>query len=96
MHRNRVEVLMKKKGTSRLRLYVQIIYTILTNGYVYGYMSGKIYKGNLKYVCVPGLNCYSCPGAVGSCPMGAGRKAQCRGDPEYRRPAPKGRLPAGI
>ena len=62
---------MKKKGTSRLRLYVQIIYTILTNGYVYGYMSGKIYKGNLKYVCVPGLNCYSCPGAFGSCPMGA-------------------------
>lgn len=62
---------MKEKRVSRLRLYIQIIYTILTNGYVYGYVSGKIYKGNLKYVCVPGLNCYSCPGAVGSCPMGA-------------------------
>ncbi len=22
-------------------------------------------------VCVPGLNCYSCPGAVGACPLGA-------------------------
>lgn len=22
-------------------------------------------------MCVPGLNCYSCPGAVGSCPIGA-------------------------
>lgn len=62
---------MKERKMSRLRLYVQIIYTILTNGYVYGYISGKIYKGNLKYVCVPGLNCYSCPGAFGSCPMGA-------------------------
>lgn len=62
---------MKKKGESRLRLYVQILYTILTNGYVYGYMTGKIYKGNLKYVCVPGLNCYSCPGATFSCPLGA-------------------------
>lgn len=62
---------MKKKGKSSLRLYVQILYTILTNGYVYGYMTGKIYKGNLKYVCVPGLNCYSCPGATFSCPLGA-------------------------
>lgn len=54
-----------------LRLKVQIFYTILTNGYVYGFLNGKIYQGNLKYACVPGLNCYSCPGAVGSCPIGA-------------------------
>ena len=25
----------------------------------------------MKYACVPGLNCYSCPGAVASCPIGA-------------------------
>lgn len=34
-------------------------------------MQGKIYKGSLKKLCVPGLNCYSCPGALGSCPVGA-------------------------
>lgn len=62
---------MKKFIPAKIRLFFQIIYTILTNGYVYGYMSGKIYKGTLKYTCVPGLNCYSCPGAVGSCPLGA-------------------------
>lgn len=62
---------MRKFSPARIRLFVQIIYTIITNGYVYGYLNGKIYKGPLKYVCVPGLNCYSCPGAVGSCPMGA-------------------------
>lgn len=56
---------------NRLRLTVQLFYTILTNGYVYGFLSGKIYRGKLKYACVPGLNCYSCPGAVGACPMGA-------------------------
>lgn len=56
---------------NRLRLTVQLIYTILTNGYLYGFLSGKIYRGRLKYACVPGLNCYSCPGAVGSCPIGA-------------------------
>lgn len=60
-----------KRGFSRLRLWVQVIYTIITNGYVYGYLNGKIYKGSTKYVCVPGLNCYSCPGAYASCPIGA-------------------------
>lgn len=61
VHRNRINI----------RLLFQIIYTIITNGYVYGYLNGKIYKGSLKYACVPGLNCYSCPGAVASCPLGA-------------------------
>lgn len=55
----------------RLRLSVQLAYTILTNGYVYGFLQGKIYRGKLKYACVPGLNCYSCPGALASCPLGA-------------------------
>lgn len=62
---------MKKFGLARLRLMFQIAYTILTNGYAYGFLNGKIYKGSLKYACVPGLNCYSCPGAVASCPLGA-------------------------
>lgn len=55
----------------KLRLTVQLLFTIVTNGYLYGFLSGKIYRGNLKYVCVPGLNCYSCPGAVAACPIGA-------------------------
>ena len=62
---------MQKFKPSNLRLYVQILYTILTNGYVYGFINGKIYKGPIKQVCVPGLNCYSCPGAIASCPLGA-------------------------
>lgn len=62
---------MKKFSMVRIRLQFQILYTILTNGYAYGFFTGKIYKGPLKYACVPGLNCYSCPGAIGSCPLGA-------------------------
>lgn len=62
---------MSKLKLTKIRLPFQIIYTIITNGYLYGYLNGKIYKGSLKYACVPGLNCYSCPGAVGSCPIGA-------------------------
>ncbi len=55
----------------RLRLAVQLLFTVITNGYAYGFLNGKIYQGGLKYACVPGLNCYSCPGAVASCPIGA-------------------------
>ncbi|MBN2898662.1 MAG: 4Fe-4S binding protein [Clostridia bacterium] len=34
-------------------------------------MEGKVYAGPLKNACSPGLNCYSCPGALTSCPIGA-------------------------
>ena len=56
---------------NKLRLWVQIAFTALTNGYLYGFGTGRIYTGPLKTACVPGLNCYSCPGALGSCPIGS-------------------------
>ena len=46
-------------------------YTAVTNGYLEGFAEGKIYTGPLKRICVPGLNCYSCPGALGACPIGS-------------------------
>ncbi|MDR1089237.1 MAG: 4Fe-4S binding protein [Coriobacteriales bacterium] len=36
-----------------------------------GFAEGSIWQGASKAVCVPGLNCYSCPGAVASCPIGS-------------------------
>lgn len=60
-----------KKIRSRMRLWVQVIFAALTNGYALGFLKGKIYTGPLKNLCVPGLNCYSCPGALGSCPIGS-------------------------
>ncbi len=50
---------------------IQAVATLLTNSHFAGFLNGRIYKGDLKKICVPGLNCYSCPGAVGSCPIGA-------------------------
>lgn len=50
---------------------IQALWALVTNSYLAGFVQGKIYTGKLKNVCVPGLNCYSCPGAVGSCPIGA-------------------------
>ena len=53
------------------RRVVQIASAILENGYFEGYAKGTIYRGKLKSVCFPGLNCYSCPGAYTSCPIGS-------------------------
>ncbi len=53
------------------RHIIQAAFFALTNGYIIGFISGKIFQGNTKAVCVPGLNCYSCPGALGSCPVGS-------------------------
>lgn len=50
---------------------MQAIVTLIQNANVKGFFTGTIYEGAAKNVCVPGLNCYSCPGAVGSCPIGA-------------------------
>lgn len=42
----------------------QALWALLTNSYLVGFAQGKIYQGKGKTLCVPGLNCYSCPGAV--------------------------------
>ncbi|MDO5040503.1 MAG: 4Fe-4S binding protein [Peptoniphilus sp.] len=61
----------KNSKISNFRTGFQILFTALTNGYALGFAKGKIYQGPVKNLCVPGLNCYSCPGALGSCPIGA-------------------------
>lgn len=62
----------KNKKTSEWpRHRFQALWALLTNSYLIGFVQGKIYRGKLKNLCVPGLNCYSCPGAVGSCPIGS-------------------------
>ena len=34
-------------------------------------MGPELYQGNLKKFCIPSLNCWSCPAAAYSCPIGA-------------------------
>lgn len=53
------------------RFSVQAAATLLQNANFKGFFTGRIYSGPIKQVCVPGLNCYSCPGAVGACPLGS-------------------------
>lgn len=59
-----------KQNTSKRGL-VQCLAAILTNANISGFFSKTISTGKLKSVCVPGMNCYSCPGAMGACPIGA-------------------------
>lgn len=53
------------------RRLVQLYAALLYNAHLKGFATGKIYTGPVKKLCVPGLNCYSCPGAVGACPLGS-------------------------
>ena len=56
---------------SRFRGWIQAGAALLSNIHLPNFIKGGIYQGNGKAVCVPGLNCYSCPAASGACPIGA-------------------------
>ena len=53
------------------RRLIQLAATILTNPFATNFFSGRLYRGELKNFCAPGLNCWSCPAAALSCPIGA-------------------------
>ncbi len=54
-----------------LRRWVQGVATLASNAYLLFPFTRNIYQGRLKSMCVPGLNCYSCPAATGACPLGS-------------------------
>ena len=56
---------------ARFRGLIQAGAALLTNIHLPNFLKGTLYQGKGKYLCVPGLNCYSCPGAAGACPIGA-------------------------
>lgn len=63
------EKLMRLKPTKRKLM--QLYFALLFNANFKGFSSGNIYQGPTKQLCVPGINCYSCPGAIGACPLGS-------------------------
>ncbi len=66
------------------RKLIQLYSALLFNANLKGYITGEIYKGPLKNICTPGLNCYSCPGASGACPLGSLQNAL--GNSQHRAP----------
>lgn len=63
------ETLKRLKPTKRKLM--QLYFALLFNANLKGFSSGNIYQGQSKQLCVPGINCYSCPGAIGACPLGS-------------------------
>lgn len=61
----------------KLRNIIQLFFTIIINSDIFIFIRSIIQKkalisqSGLKIVCVPGLNCYSCPSAIFSCPIGS-------------------------
>ncbi len=55
----------------RMRRYFQLGASLGANGWIKGYWVKAVYQGAAKGFCVPMLNCYACPSAVFSCPVGA-------------------------
>ena len=54
---------------------------LCTNSQFFNLLSGSLYKGKMKIICAPGLNCWSCPAAALACPLGA---LQVAGSPAGR------------
>lgn len=53
------------------RHMIQAVSALLHNPYLSNFLTGRVHRGKTKHLCVPGLNCYSCPGAAGACPIGS-------------------------
>lgn len=60
-----------KKIWPSKRKIMQLYFALLFNANVQGFATGQIYQGDSKVFCAPGINCYSCPGAVAACPLGS-------------------------
>ena len=53
------------------RALIQAAATLACNPALWNFARGTVSRSPLKRACAPGLNCYSCPAAVASCPLGA-------------------------
>ena len=62
---------MSKINIDVRRKLVQYMAFALSNPHIGNLSKGRLYKGPWKNFCNPGINCYSCPAASLSCPIGS-------------------------
>jgi ferredoxin-type protein NapH len=55
----------------RARRWTQVAGTLAANPWFIYFSTRTIYQGGAKGLCFPGFNCYACPLAVFSCPIGS-------------------------
>lgn len=54
-----------------IRRFIQVAITFVNNAYFGFIFTKRIFQGQTKSFCSPGLNCYSCPAAIWACPIGS-------------------------
>ena len=67
---NKIKSFFIKIAPSKRKI-IQLYAALLHNANIKGFVTGEIFKGKSKVICAPGLNCYSCPGAITACPLGS-------------------------
>lgn len=65
------------------RRLIQLYTALLYNANLKGYIDGQLFNGATKKLCLPGFNCYSCPGAIGACPLGSLQNALTQGNHKW-------------
>ena len=65
------------------RRLIQLYTALLYNANIKGFFNGSLFNGKTKQFCLPGLNCYSCPGSIGSCPLGTLQNALTNSDTKW-------------
>jgi len=70
IHMNKILLKLKNLIPSKRKL-IQLYTALLFNANLKGFSQGVIYQGKTKVMCAPGINCYSCPGAIAACPLGS-------------------------
>ena len=73
---------LKNHAPSKRRL-IQLYTALLYNANLKGYIDGQLFNGATKKMCLPGFNCYSCPGAIGACPLGSLQGALTNSDHKW-------------
>ena len=73
---------LKNHAPSKRRL-IQLYTALLYNANLKGYIDGQLFNGATKKLCLPGFNCYSCPGAIGACPLGSLQNALTHADHKW-------------
>ncbi len=71
MENTNVKPSWREKYLPSKRRLIQLYSALLYNAHLRGFVKGDIFTGLSKSACVPGFNCYSCPGAIGACPLGS-------------------------
>lgn len=65
----------KRLKSERKRRIFQIAATLGFNLDFMSLLKGNISQARTKGLCLPALNCYSCPAAIGACPIGSMQNA---------------------